>query len=385
MYSLYHTERMIIMSVFKRGNTWVAQIDYKDETGQRKYRTKSFRTQREAKNYEATEAAKKSINAGAILPDITLADYFDQWVDTYKKPAVSPNTLLKYKTSANTIREYWKDHPLKTLTRIEYQKYLNWYADDGFGHVHSKESVEKLHVHTHSAIRAAYDDGYLQRDIADRPTIGGKKGKPQSLKYLEAEDFERLRQYVDQFATPERLALTMIQTAIYSGARLSEIAGLTFSDVNEKERTLDIHKNYDYVVAGNTFKPTKTESSNRIVDVPPALIKSLHKLILTQRVRAAANPNELVFAGSDGTPPASSGVNKELRRAMQHLGINKEGFTFHGLRHSHASYLLAAGVDLQYVSKRLGHDNIGITAKTYAHILNRMTKREIAKAISALS
>lgn len=374
------------MSVFKRDTgKWVAQTLYYDNAGKRKYRTKTFGTRREALDYDAKQREEAELGSGNIPRDISIANYFDQWVATYKQPAVSANTLLKYTTSSNTIREYFKDKKLQDLNRIEYQKFLNWYANDGFGHKHSKQSVEKLHVHAHAAIRAAYDDGYLKRDIANRPTIGGKQGKKDSLKFLEAADFEKLRDYVDHFADPDRLSLMMIQTAIYSGARLSEIAGLTFADVDEKAGTLDINKNYDYVVPDNTFKPTKTASSTRIIDVSPILIKSLHKLILTQKVRAKVNPDHLVFAGLDGTPPTSNGVNKELRRAMQHLEIEKDGFTFHGLRHSHASYLLASGVDLQYVSKRLGHDNIGITAKTYTHILNRLEKREIQKTLEVLS
>ncbi|MFT8412681.1 MAG: tyrosine-type recombinase/integrase [Schleiferilactobacillus perolens] len=373
------------MSIFKRDTgKWVSQTSYYDKNGKRKYRTRTFTTRREASVFDAQQIQDAEMETGSIPQDISIANYFDQWVATYKKPAVSANTLLKYVTSGNTIREYFRDKKLKDLNRIEYQKFLNWYADDGFGHRHSKESVEKLHVHAHAAIRAAYDDGYLKQDIANRPTIGGKQGKKDSLKFLEAADFERLRDYVNQFASPDRLSLMMIQTAIYSGARLSEIAGLTFDDVDEKAGTLDINKNYDYVVPDNTFKPTKTASSTRVIDVSPILVKSLHKLILAQRVRAKVNPDSLVFAGLDGTPPTSNGVNKELRRAMAHLQIEKDGFTFHGLRHSHASYLLASGVDLQYVSKRLGHDNIGITAKTYTHILDRLEKREIQKMLEVL-
>jgi integrase len=373
------------MSVFKRDSgKWVSQTSYYDKNGKRKYRTRTFTTRREASVFDAQQIQDAELETGSIPQDISIANYFDQWVSTYKKPAVSANTLLKYVTSGNTIREYFRDKKLKDLNRIEYQKFLNWYADDGFGHKHSKESVEKLHVHAHAAIRAAYDDGYLKRDIANRPTIGGMQGKKDSLKFLEAADFERLRDYVNQFASPDRLSLMMIQTAIYSGARLSEIAGLTFDDVDEKAGTLDINKNYDYVVPDNTFKPTKTASSTRVIDVSPILIKSLHKVILAQKVRAKVNPDSLVFAGLDGTPPTSNGVNKELRRAMAHLQIEKDGFTFHGLRHSHASYLLASGVDLQYVSKRLGHDNIGITAKTYTHILDRLEKREIQKMLEVL-
>ncbi|MHC9532324.1 tyrosine-type recombinase/integrase [Dellaglioa sp. L3N] len=64
------------------------------------------------------------------------------------------------------------------------------------------------------------------------------------------------------------------------------------------------------------------------------------------------------------------------------MEINKTKVTFHSLRHSHISYLLANGVDTQYISERSGHDSIATTLKTYSHILSRAKKEQVAKTIS---
>lgn len=58
--------------------------------------------------------------------------------------------------------------------------------------------------------------------------------------------------------------------------------------------------------------------------------------------------------------------------------------TFHGLRHSNISYLLANSVGIQYISERTGHDSIATTLKTYSHILNRVKKEQITKTIALL-
>ncbi|WP_261370488.1 tyrosine-type recombinase/integrase [Weissella cibaria] len=49
---------------------------------------------------------------------------------------------------------------------------------------------------------------------------------------------------------------------------------------------------------------------------------------------------------------------------------------FHGLRHSHVSYLLHNGVDIDYVSKRVGHANVSVTLQIYAHMLK---EKELAQ------
>lgn len=372
------------MSVFKRGKTWSVQVSLHDENGKRKYKTKGgFKRRIDAIDWEQRMSIQIREDGPLSTNGISFGMYFEEWFKTFKKSAVSYNTQLKYQTSQRSIDSYFKRKPLKDITKTQYQKFLNNYADDGYGHTHAKQSVQKLHIHAHQAVLQAIDDGLLKKDFALNPIISGQPSKKESLKFLEADDFERLQDYVNHFAEPSNKSLLMIQTAIYSGARLSEIAGLTFDDIDEDNQTISINKSYDYVDS-KVFKPTKTESSNRAIDVSPTLIKSLHTLILTQKINAATNPNSLVFAKSDGVPPTSNSVNKVLRTILKRLDIKKPEFTFHGIRHSHASYLLANGIELQYVSKRLGHDNIGITSRVYAHILSRFEKEQAQKAINIL-
>ncbi|NVO88905.1 site-specific integrase [Lactobacillus rhamnosus] len=391
------------MSVYKRKNRrskpWIFEWNVTDPTGHRRKKTKSFESEREAKLAEA----KYLVNTNGqiqIDSDITFVDYFQLWIDTYKAKSVSANTLTKYATSKNIIKAYFGDMKVKDITRTKYQQFINWYIDDGFGHKHSKQSVEKLHSHAHQAVLSAVDDGYLMKDPGVRAALGGTEGKTEQDKFLEADDFERLRDYTNEFANPSRIALSMVQFAIYTGARISEIEGLTWEDVNEDAETVTINKSFNY----HTWYPTRTPSGDvewpkratiflptknheiRTLDVSPILIKSLHRLILAQKVRAKENPYHLVFLGPDGTPPTDNAANKEMRRAMKSLGILKQNanFTFHGLRHSHGSYLLTKGVDLQYVSKRLGHKNLAITMKIYTHTLDRLKKTEAAKAVKVL-
>ncbi|WP_416316347.1 tyrosine-type recombinase/integrase [Weissella cibaria] len=59
-----------------------------------------------------------------------------------------------------------------------------------------------------------------------------------------------------------------------------------------------------------------------------------------------------------------------LTKILRAAGVN-DNITPHGLRHSHASHLISAGVSLEYVSERLGHKNVSITQKIYVHFLNK--------------
>ena len=67
---------------------------------------------------------------------------------------------------------------------------------------------------------------------------------------------------------------------------------------------------------------------------------------------------------------SSSALNKKLRQSLKDLGINRSGFHFHSLRHTHVAHLLACGIDIYIISKRLGHTNISTTTRTYSYLID---------------
>lgn len=87
------------------------------------------------------------------------------------------------------------------------------------------------------------------------------------------------------------------------------------------------------------------------------------------------------FTYDDKIPPTNNACNKKLAKL---LGDNSKTVTFHALRHTHASYLLANDIALQYVSERLGHSGVNITLRTYAHLLDDKRTSERDKTISLL-
>ena len=79
---------------------------------------------------------------------------------------------------------------------------------------------------------------------------------------------------------------------------------------------------------------------------------------------------DFVFAHLDGTPLDPSSVTHVFRKVIHRAGL--EGLRLHDLRHSYASLMLAAGVNVKAISRSMGHANIGITLDTYGHLLPGM-------------
>ena len=99
------------------------------------------------------------------------------------------------------------------------------------------------------------------------------------------------------------------------------------------------------------------------------------------RLKLGAGPlpaEHAVFGSVDGNPPTPFTISNCWRRAVKSRGLPK--ITFHALRHSHASALIAAGLDVVAVSRRLGHANPTITLSVYAHLF----KNKDADAAAAM-
>ncbi|OXE60829.1 recombinase XerC [Limosilactobacillus reuteri] len=82
--------------------------------------------------------------------------------------------------------------------------------------------------------------------------------------------------------------------------------------------------------------------------------------------------------------PTSNAVNKVLKKLLSQLKIHKEGFHFHSLRHSHVALLLADGVDIYAISKKLGHSEISTTTNTYAYLIDEYQNKTDEEIINAL-
>ena len=91
-----------------------------------------------------------------------------------------------------------------------------------------------------------------------------------------------------------------------------------------------------------------------------------------------------MFIDQFGTIPTSGPLNDKLREIMAELNIKKENFHFHSLRHSHVALLLANGIDIYAISRRLGHNDITTTINTYAYLIDEYKNKSDKDILKAL-
>ena len=118
-----------------------------------------------------------------------------------------------------------------------------------------------------------------------------------------------------------------------------------------------------------------------LIDILKTLKQTQQEYYLLHGYRDEFN---LVFRNNRFEVPSNSAVNKLLKSIERRLNFNTN-YTFHSLRHSHVSFLISQGIDIFYISKRIGHKDISVTQRVYSHLLDITSKKEANKALDALT
>jgi len=148
-----------------------------------------------------------------------------------------------------------------------------------------------------------------------------------------------------------------------------------------------VERALEETTVGLRFKAPKTKHGRRIISLPPSAVAVLrvHRLKqLEMRValgQGKLEPSALIFSTFQAAPLSPDNLSRDWRRAITRLDLPR--VRFHALRHSHASALIASGLDVLTVSRRLGHGSAVVTLNTYAHLFAK-TDEEAADAIEAV-
>lgn len=335
------------------GKKW--QYEFKHEG--KRYRRKGFRTKREADSagLDKLNELRQGYNFDISL---TFADYFKNWCETYKEPIVSPSTYRHYKFTLQHIQNNKIGNiELSKLNRQIYQKFIN-----EFSKTHAKETIRK----TNGAIRSALNDAMYDGLINKNPTYkvnykAGNETKLETDKYISLSEYEKLKDYLRNKNTRSGLALYIM---ICTGCRISGVKHMKMEYIDQIKNQLYIDEH-------------KTDSSPRHVNIAKSDMKHILKVVEEKVI----SYDGYIFK-EVGTIISSNAINKTLKKACKHIGIPP--ITSHAIRHTHCSYLLAKGISIYYISKRLGHKNISITTSIYSHLLEEKYKEENDKTLEIL-
>jgi integrase len=272
----------------------------------------------------------------------------------------------KYRMTQDWVRKLAPDLRVCDLTRIEYQKLLNDYAQG-----HERQTTMDFHHQLKGAIIDAVDDGLIERDPTRKAIIKGKQPTEKKIKFLNQFELHTLLSSLK--LGPGISWDWFILLVAKTGLRFSEALALTPKDFDFAHQMVSISKTWNYKGNGG-YLPTKNKSSVRKVQIDWQTVIQFSELI-----KGLPEDKPIFVSGN----VYNATVNDVLARHCKQSNLPE--ITIHGLRHTHASLLLFAGVSIASVARRLGHASMTTTQKTYLHIIHELENKDIDIVMRTLS
>lgn len=367
------------------------------ENGKRNYKTVYGYTQKEAN--EKADALKlkykKGIDVSADRDTFTL--WADRWL-AMKKTEVGDKQYLCYNSSAGYLKDRLGYMLIVKVKPYDIQQIM---VDLAKQNPHTKKpSSRKVLLDLKNAANQIFKLAIANRVIDYNPAepLTMPAGAPkQQRRALSDEERERIEN------TPRDRAQISCMIMMYSGLRRGELIPLLWTDVNIKDKTISVSKAVEMKCGRPVVKPmTKSDAGMRTVDIPQVLVDYLSVKF------SEAKSLGLVCPSSSGDMMTESSFERMMESYISDLNLKYgdfsdleklptskfqpggvpmkiQPFTAHCLRHTFATLLYFAGVDVLTAKNQLGHADIKTTLQIYTHLDQAYKRKSMAKLDSYLS
>lgn len=370
----------------KKRGLWIYQVSYKDSEGQRQRKKFAARTRQKAMEKGNTFLIGQGQRTDQSRLEMTVGEWIAEWLPNYAKPRIRERTYEKYLSCfSNYILPKFKTTRLRDLSTPALQKHFNELLVDG--------GAEKtgLSPSTIGAARRYFafciDDAIKEGLLLQNPVrlVKAPRLQRKEIVVITKNEVARLIEVAREMNHPFMSVMMpeLISLAVRTGLRQGEIFGLMWEDVDFSNSCIFVRRSLAHVVGkGAVFQETKTKGSRRRIllmreDVDALQVYRAWQKNYSEEMGDKFTWRNLIFTSPFGAPISPTNfARRYFHPLLKKCGI-KEGFTFHSLRHTHATLLLQQGVNPKIVQERLGHSSIKVTMDTYSHVLPDMQKQAV--------
>ena len=308
----------------------------------------------------------------------TVSAFLEQWLDSHAS-RIRERTLYGYR---NVLRGYvipaLGDVRLTQLRAASIEALYSSLLKRGL----APRTVLQTHRILKKALKQAVRLGLSSHnpaDLVDPPSF-----EPKEMVTLSGGQLaELLHAVIDTpYGAP-------IYLAAHTGMRRGELVGLQWPDIGFENAVISIKREVVFVPgSGYLVTPPKSAKSRRAIDITSKVVAELrgHRVAQAEhrlRLGPAWKDGDWVFTQPNGAHLNPNDLTRTFKAVRESLDLPP--VRFHDLRHTHASLMLLAGVNLKVVQERLGHASIGITGDTYSHVapgLQKLAARSFEQALT---
>jgi integrase len=365
----------------RRGErSWELKLDVgrNPVSGARETRYHSFKGTRKEAQVKLAELITAVSSGSYVEPSkITVADFVRGRIDQWEAApdGITARTAQRYRQlSEHQIVPHLGAKTLQKLTRLDIEGWHNALHRAGL----AARTIGHAHRVLHQALGDAESDGLVTKNVC-RLQKTPKAAEHEMIIVQDVPGFiSRIRD--------SRLYVHAL-LALVTGMRLGEVLALRDQHIDLDKKVIHVREALEETKAhGVRIKPPKTKAGRRDITLPDIAVEALsehRRQLLETRMKLGAGKlpkDALLFSTLAGGPLRPGNVSSDWGETAARIGMPE--ITFHALRHSHASQLIANGVDIVTISKRLGHAKPSVTLAVYAHMFHT-DDRKAAAAINA--
>ena len=342
-------------------------VNYTDTDGKHKKLTRRIYGKEEAGDLEK-ELMKKVQEKDVVTKRMTLRKLYDEYIAA-KEYEVRSSSLSRTKSilKNHVLNTDLQNKRLDRLTVPVLQKWKNELGKKDIMISTKNNAIRELNTLLNYAVRMEYIPKNPLKNIGKFKNTNFTAVQ-EKVRYYTADEFKR---YIAA-ARDSRENLTdygcyiFFNIAFFTGMRKGEINALRWSDI--EGNVIHVRRSINQKIKdenGNyTETPPKNESSSRDLQIPSNLMKLLedHRHIIDKNIGYSANLR--VCGGYK--PISDTNLENHNTQYAQTAGLPHR--TIHEFRHSHATLLCNAGINIQEVARRLGHADVKMTWNTYSHL-----------------
>lgn len=333
---------------------------------------------------------------------ITVNNVFELW-RSLKKSVVKPNTFQNYVYMYNLF-VYPDFGKLKiiSLKRSDVRRFYTTLVDERNMKI---RTVDNIHTVLYQVLELAVEEDYLRVNPASnamkelKQTHNFETEKRRALTIPEQQLFEKFLNESEKCSYWKNIFTVMINT----GMRVGEITALTWDDIDFEKNTISVNRTlvyYKHEMNGCSYSinTPKTKSGIRTIPMIEKVKNALYEEKKNQENSGVPlditidGVNNFVFINRYGNVQGQAVLNKALRYIMRECNEwvldntkNKEDivllprFSCHSLRHTFATRMVEAGINIKVVQETLGHADVTTTLNIYADATDELQKSEYVK------
>lgn len=312
---------------------------------------------------------QRDTNAKSVVSKDSVAGYLTRWIENDVEVNGEGKTHQEYEATVRRYISPFIGH-IK-LSKLDGEQLVAWQGTlkkKGFTPNMRHRSIKVLSVALNKAVKLRLIP-FSPCNVLDKPKLTRKEVTP-----LEPQQCQ------DLFAACKAHRLgDLIVLAAMTGLRKGELFALNWNAVNLDEGVLVVRKTLQEL-RGLTLKEPKTAAGKRVVSLDPVAVEALRSR-LKKAKEEGFEPEDVpvVFPNERGGYLRGSNFDRWVWYPIRKAAGVADSFVFHDLRHTQASLMLAAGVDLKVIQKRLGHRDFATTANTYSHLLQNAQNEAVEK------